>query len=180
MTRLKDWPRQLQTNLEQQRKINCSLRLIFQSVKHSDRIRRVMLICLEVNRLFSFQTKTIEEEEEIEFSFLFANFKTEGLMLQECGKDWIRAWQHLCVFSPDQLYPVKTHPPQIQTFYRTFLPHVHNTSWYITGILECLEMVSWIVATGVIAAFFVQNQCTAVCYMYVWMCACKFGSDTNI
>ena len=88
-------------------------------------------------------------------------------MLKECGKDWIRAWQHLCVFSPDQLYPVKTHPPQIQTFYRTFLPHVHNTSWYITGILECLEMVSWIVATGVIATFFVQNQCTAVCYMYV-------------
>ena len=74
-TRLKDWPRQLQTNLEQQRKINCSSRLIFQSVKHSDPIRRVMSICLEVNRLFSFQTKTIEEE-EIEFSFLSANFKT--------------------------------------------------------------------------------------------------------
>ena len=31
--------------------------------------------------------------------YLQASIRARGLMLQECRKDWIREWQHSCVFS---------------------------------------------------------------------------------
>ena len=132
-----------------------------------------MLICLEVNRLVSSNTKPdlicfyrLFQWGDI-FSVLSASFYTraKGLMLQECRKDGIRKWQHSCVFSLKQPYQVISWP---QILLDTFLPHVQSTWWHVTGILECVKGSS-IFQTTILCSrhFFAQSQCVKCVAIWV-------------